>query len=156
MLHSNTLVVCNLSTSCGKYSTLLLLICYFCVDNLSVMSQKNKLGSRIITLRKAKNWSQSDLAASVGVSYAQIGRYETKDAQPPAAVLKKIADALDTTVDFLVNGNTEDKANASLVDVEVIRYFKEVDALPAEDKTALLRVIAGFIRDVKTKQAYAS
>jgi transcriptional regulator with XRE-family HTH domain len=125
--------------------------------NLPVMSQKSKskLGSRIMELRKAKNWSQSDLSAKVGVSYAQIGRYETKDAQPPAAVLKKIADALDTTVDFLVNGNTEDKANATLQDAEVIRYFKEVDALPQEDKNALLRVIAGFIRDVKTKQAYA-
>ena len=37
-----------------------------------------------------------------------------------------------------------------------VMYFKEVDALSAEDKTALIRVIAGFIRDVKTKQAYAS
>ncbi len=120
------------------------------------MSQKNKLGSRITDLRKAKNWSQSDLAGKVGVSYAQIGRYETKDAQPPAAVLKKIAEALDTTVDFLLNGNTEDKAKASLVDAEVIRYFKEVDNLPADDKSALLRVIGGFLRDVKTKQAYAS
>lgn len=120
------------------------------------MSQKNKLGQRITELRKTKNWSQSDLAAKVGVSYAQIGRYETKDAQPPAAVLKKIAEALDTTVDFLLNGNTEDKAKASLVDAEVIRYFKEVDNLPADDKSALLRVIGGFLRDVKTKQAYAS
>jgi len=145
-----------LFTSCGKNFYLLLPICYFCVDNFSDMSQKNKLGSRIIELRKAKNWSQSQLADKVGVSYAQIGRYETKDSQPPAAVLKKIADALDTTVDFLINGNTEDKAKASLVDAEVIRYFKEVDTLPQEDKSALLRVIAGFIRDVKTKQAYAS
>lgn len=120
------------------------------------MSQKNKLGNRIIDLRKAKNWSQSELANKVGVSYAQIGRYETKGSQPPAEVLKKIADALDSTVDFLINGNTEDKAKASLVDAEVIRYFKEVDALPADDKSALIRVIAGFIRDVKTKQAYAS
>ena len=120
------------------------------------MSQNSQLGSRIMELRKAKNWSQSYLADQVGVSYAQIGRYETKDAQPPAKVLMKIAAALDTTVDYLVNGDTEDKAKASLQDVELIRYFKEVDALPQEDKSALLRVIAGFIRDVKTKQAYAS
>ena len=71
-------------------------------------------------------------------------------------MLKKIAEALDTTVDFLINGNTEDKAKASLNDAEVIRYFKEVDNLPVEDKSALLRVIGGFLRDVKTKQAYAS
>lgn len=122
----------------------------------SDMSDKSSLGERIVALRKAKGWSQSELAAHVGVSYAQIGRYETKGAQPPAEALKKIADALETTVDFLVNGSTEDKAKASLLDAEVIRYFKEVDTLPQEDKTALLRVIAGFIRDVKTKQAYAS
>jgi transcriptional regulator with XRE-family HTH domain len=120
------------------------------------MSQKNKLGDRILQLRKAKNWSQTELAQQVGVSYAQIGRYETKNAQPPAEVLKKIANALDSTIDFLMNGNANDKANDSLKDAEVIRYFKEVDALPKEDKSALIRVIAGFIRDVKTKQAYAS
>lgn len=119
------------------------------------MSQKNKLGKRILELRKAKNWSQTELADSVGVSYTQIGRYETKGSQPPATILKLIADALDTNVDFLINGNSDDKANASLQDADVIRYFKEVDSLPKEDKNALLRVIAGFIRDVKTKQAYA-
>jgi transcriptional regulator with XRE-family HTH domain len=134
----------------------MLLFCYFCVDNLPDMSQKNQLGTRISALRKAKNWSQSQLADQVGISYAQIGRYEIKGAQPQAEVLKKIADALDSTVDFLVNGDNTDKAKASLQDAEVIRYFKEVDALPQEDKSALLRVIAGFIRDVKTKQAYAS
>ena len=133
----------------------MLLKSYFCVDNYPDMSQKNKLGQRIVDLRKAKEWSQTDLATQVGVSYAQIGRYETKGAQPPAEVLKNVADALDTNVDFLVNGNTEDKANASLQDAEVIRYFKEVDILPQDDKKALLRVIAGFIRDAKTKQAYA-
>jgi transcriptional regulator with XRE-family HTH domain len=85
------------------------------------------LAARILELRQAKNWSQSELAAKAGVSYAQIGRYETKGSQPPAEVLKKLAEALDNTVDFLINGNTEDKAKASLMDAEVIRYFKEVD-----------------------------
>jgi transcriptional regulator with XRE-family HTH domain len=125
------------------------------VEKQAIMSQNNTLGQRIIALRKQKEWSQTDLAKGVGVSYAQIGRYETKGAQPPAEVLKKIAEALDTTVDFLVNGSTEDKANTYLKDPEVIRYFKEVDNLPEEDKNALLRVISGFIRDIKTKQAYA-
>lgn len=87
--------------------------------------------------------------------HVQIGCHETRGSQPPAEVLKKLAEALDSTVDFLINGNTEDKAKASLMDAEVIRYFKEVDNLPAEDKSAILRVVGGFLRDVKTKQAYA-
>jgi transcriptional regulator with XRE-family HTH domain len=110
----------------------------------------------ILELRKAKNWSQSQLADQIGISYTQVGRYETKASQPPAEVLKKMADALDSTVDYLINGSTADKANANLQDADVIRYFKEVDTLPTEDKSALLRVISGFLRDVKTKQAYAS
>jgi transcriptional regulator with XRE-family HTH domain len=124
--------------------------------NTIKMSQLNTLGSRIMELRKKKEWSQTDLANKVNVSYAQIGRYETKNAQPPAVVLQKIANALETTVDFLLNGDSEDKAKASLHDAEVIRYFKEVDTLPQDDKSALLRVIGGFLRDVKTKKAYAS
>ena len=32
----------------------------------------------------------------------------------------------------------------------------KVKSVPTEDKTALRRVIAGFIRDVKAKPAYAS
>ncbi|MVT12600.1 helix-turn-helix domain-containing protein [Chitinophaga tropicalis] len=118
------------------------------------MSQKNNLGNRILELRKAKGWSQTELADKVGISYAQIGRYETKGAQPPAEVLKKIADALDTSGDYLLYGNASDKANAALHEAEVIRYFKEIETLPSEDKAALLRVISAFIRDVKTKQAY--
>jgi transcriptional regulator with XRE-family HTH domain len=94
-------------------------------------------------LRK-KNWSQSELISKVGIFYAQIGLYETKGSQPPAAVLKKIADALDSTVDFLVTGGTEDKAKAFLVDAEVIRYFKEVDTLPHKDKSSLPRVIEDY------------
>ena len=109
---------------------------------------------RILELRKAKGWSQTELADKVGISYAQIGRYETKGAQPPAEVIKNIAEALDTSVDYLLNGSSSDKANATLQDAEVIRYFKEIETLPADDKAALLRVISAFIRDVKTKQAY--
>lgn len=120
------------------------------------MSQKKDLGARITALRKERGWSQTDLAGKVGVSYAQIGRYETKGAQPPAEVIKKIAAALDTTVDYLLSGTAEDRAKDSFNDAEVIRYFKEVDALPTDDKAALMRVISGFIRDVRTKQAYTA
>ncbi len=119
-------------------------------------SKKQTLGKRILELRKAKGISQSDLANQVGLSYAQIGRYETKDVQPPAEVLKNMADALDTTVDFLLNGTVDEKAKASLKDAELIKYFKEVDVLPSEEKSIVLRMIGAYVRDFKAKQAYAS
>ena len=113
-----------------------------------------KLGKRIQELRKQKNWSQSDLADKVGISYAQIGRYETKEAQPPAVVLNKMANALDTSVDYLINGNTGEKAQASLKDAEVIKYFKDIDQLPDQEKNTLLKVISAYLRDFKARETY--
>lgn len=120
------------------------------------MLQKNKPVNRIIEMRKNKNWSQSQPADKVGMSYTQIRYYETKGAQPPVEGLKKIADAIDSSVNFLINGITEDKTNACLNDAEVIQYLKKMDALAAKDKSVLNRDIAGFIRDTKTKSAFNS
>jgi transcriptional regulator with XRE-family HTH domain len=113
------------------------------------------LGNRIQQLRKEKGLSQTDLAKLIGVSYAQLSRYEIKGAQPPAEVLNKLADALDTSVDFLINGNTTEKAQSTLKDAELLKQFKEVDQLPEDDKKTILKVIAAYIRDFKTRQAYA-
>jgi transcriptional regulator with XRE-family HTH domain len=117
-------------------------------------SKKNSLGKRIIELRKQKNVSQSELATKVGLSYAQIGRYEIKAVQPPAEILKKIADYLETTVDYLISGATDEKAKASLKDAELIRYFQDVEALPDSEKTTLVKLIGAYIRDYKARQAY--
>ena len=89
----------------------------------------NNLGKRVAELRKKKGFSQSDLAKIVGISYAQVGRYEIKGTQPPAEVLKKIADALDTTVDYLINGDTDEKAMSTLKDAELLQQFRAVEQM---------------------------
>jgi transcriptional regulator with XRE-family HTH domain len=75
-----------------------------------------KLSERIQDLRKQKALTQAELAKKAGVSLTQMARYETKGIQPPADVLSKLAAIFGTTVDFLVNGATEDKAKAQLKD----------------------------------------
>lgn len=114
------------------------------------------LSKRIQSLRKEKGISQSDLAELAGISRAQINRYENQGAEPSASALKAIANHLDTTVDFLVSGSTNDRAKASLKNTELLKHFKEVDLMPENDKNALMRVISAFVRDFKAKQAYAS
>lgn len=130
----------------------MLLISYFCVNKTLDMSQ---LGERISKKRKELGLSQTDLANKVGVSYAQIGRYETKGVQPPAEVLNKIADELNSSIDYLINGESSEKAINSLKTTEVLNHFKEVESLPEKDKNVILNVIGAFIRDFKAKQAYS-
>lgn len=112
----------------------------------------SNLGERIIKLRKDKKMSQTTLAKEVGISYAQIGRYETKDKQPPAEVLKKIADTLGTTIDYLMNGDTHEKAKATLKDAKLLQQFKEVEQMDDEDKNVITKLIDAFITKRKIQK----
>jgi len=59
---------------------------------------------RLKKTRLEKGFSKSDLANKIGVHYSQIGRYEDKGAQPSADVLTKLANALEVSSDYLMNG----------------------------------------------------
>lgn len=117
---------------------------------------KTTLGDRIKELRNSVNFSQQELADKIKVSKAQINRYENRDVQPPADVLNKLSDALGTTVDYLLNGNSGEKAKASLKNAEMLNKFKELEALPDKEQNMILQVVNALIRDYKAKQAYAA
>jgi transcriptional regulator with XRE-family HTH domain len=110
------------------------------------------LGKRILELRKKNNFSQTELASKVGVSYAQIGRYETKSTQPPAEVIRKIADILGTTVDYLINGDSDEKARSTLNDAELLQQFKAVEQMDDDDKKTIKSLIDAFITKRKIQQ----
>jgi ApbE superfamily uncharacterized protein (UPF0280 family) len=70
--------------------------------------------------------------------------------------MNKLADALATSVDFLISGDKSEKAKASLKNSELIQRFKEVDSLPKDEQGVLIKIISAYVRDYKAKQAYAS
>ena len=113
------------------------------------------LGERIQELRKQKEIAQQKLAELINVSKSMINRYENKGVQPPADVLNKIANVLDTSVDYLINGNKDEKAKASLKQAELLNTFKEIDSMPEDEKNMLLHYINAYLRDFKTRQAYS-
>ncbi|WCT13646.1 helix-turn-helix domain-containing protein [Mucilaginibacter jinjuensis] len=105
------------------------------------------LGTRIKDLRIQKRLKQAELAEIVGLnSYVQIGRYETGKAKPAADMLSKLAKALDTTTDYLVNDDMNDAfVTAQLTDRELLKQFKEVEQFSAEDKQVVKIFIDAFI-----------
>jgi len=54
----------------------------------------------------------------------------------------------------LINGNSGEKAKATLKNTELLQRFKEVETLPDREQNVLLEIIGAYIRDFKTKQAY--
>jgi transcriptional regulator with XRE-family HTH domain len=120
------------------------------------VSPLETMGERIQQLRKNAGITQADLAKKIAISHTQMARYEIKNIYPPADVLKNLADVFGTTIDFLVLGDNESKAQASLKDTELINQFKKVSSLPDEEKSMVLKFITAYIRDFNTQKAYAS
>lgn len=76
-----------------------------------------------------------------------MSRYEIKGVQPPANVINKLADALGTSIDFLISGDKDEKVKASLKDAELLQQqqFKAVEQFTDDDKTVVKKLIDAFI-----------
>jgi transcriptional regulator with XRE-family HTH domain len=104
------------------------------------------IGTRIKELRTQKRLKQTELGAIVGLTYVQIGRYELGKAEPSSNMLSKLAKALDTTADYLVNDDMNDASvTAQLTDRELLKQFKEVELFSPEDKQVVKIFIDAFI-----------
>ncbi len=113
------------------------------------------IGKQIQALRKDNNLNQSQLANKIGVSLTQLQRYENKGVQPPADILKKLADAFNVSIDFLVCGDAEQKAKQSIKDNELLAQFKAVEELDSKDKSTIKDIIDAFIKRSKLKNIAA-
>jgi transcriptional regulator with XRE-family HTH domain len=113
------------------------------------------IGERIQISRKNNNFSQSQLAEKIGVSLTQLQRYENKGVQPPADILKKLADTFNTSIDYLVYGDSEQKAKQTIKDNELLTQFKAVEELDNKDKSTIKDIIDAFIKRSKLKNIAA-
>lgn len=114
------------------------------------------LGERIQALRKENGFTQSVLAEKIQISLPQIVRYETKNVQPPADALKRIANVFGTSIDYLVNGDLNEKAQNSINDSKLLQHFKAIEGMNDEDKSAIVKVIENYLLATRTRKAYTS
>jgi len=110
------------------------------------------LGQKITQIRKEKKLSQIDISKAVGVSRDAISKYERDDIIPSVENAKKIAKVLEVSLDYLVS----EQENQEVIDVNMVNRMKEIQRLGNEDKGTITKIIDAFIRDTKTKRAYAS
>lgn len=66
-----------------------------------------QIKSTIADMRKARNISQQGLSEATGIHRVTIARYEAGKVKPTLPQAKKIADALDCTVDELLKKEEE-------------------------------------------------
>ena len=110
-----------------------------------------KTGKTIVSLRSKINWSQTDLAEKSGVSRVMIGKYERDEAVPSIDTAKKIADAFDVSLDYLVG----EGQNVSF-DKKTLKRLQEISNLNPSVKDKLFFLIDTVVRDTNAQKAYAS
>jgi len=110
------------------------------------------LGDKIKTVRQLKKISQNELSELSGVMQKNISRYEQNSSIPSALTLKKIADALKVTTDYLL-GDSED--DILIQDKELLQKFKVIQEMTGETKNLVTTFLDLIIRDFKTRQAYS-
>ncbi|TCT15655.1 helix-turn-helix protein [Natranaerovirga pectinivora] len=87
---------------------------------------------RLKHLRESKNMTQVRLGIELGVSQETISGYEINKATPPADMLVKLADSLDTSVDYLLGRtdvkefNTISKSDLSYAELELLSVFRKL------------------------------
>ena len=117
---------------------------YFYITEKLIYPVMN-FAERLKSLRKKRELSQAQLAELIGVHFAQVSRYERSETKPNAKAMTKLAKVLDTTVDYLMNGTSDEVAQEVGLDKEIISRFKQVQQLTAQEKQTVLSLLDAFI-----------
>ena len=83
------------------------------------------IGSKIVELRKRKNWSQADLVKAIEASRDIIGKYERNENSPSVEMALKIARVFDVPVDYLLG-----EGKHAAYDKNTVKRIEGIKALP--------------------------
>lgn len=107
------------------------------------------LGEKIKQLRKEKGFSQSVLEKRSGVNAKLLSKYENGRIIPTADTLRKIAEGLEISADYLLFNNVPKNGLSPLKDLELFEKFKEVELMDPENRTMIKSLIDAVL--IKTK-----
>ncbi|MGD9721496.1 MAG: helix-turn-helix domain-containing protein [Pirellulales bacterium] len=98
-------------------------------------------GDRLRKEREEKGLSQSDLAEKAGLQPSAISHFELGRRMPSFDNLKRLADALSVTVDYLL-GRQSSPSNAGPVVDQLFRNFEQMSADDQDRLTSFAELLA--------------
>lgn len=97
------------------------------------------INDRIIEARKAKKWTQMDLANALGVNVKNVSRWELGQAKPSFEAAVDLAKVLDVSLDYLAGLGGKD----SFEPLEGL-FMEKVKDLSLEKKKVLEVILENF------------
>ncbi len=87
--------------------------------------------------------SQIELAKQISVSREIVGRYERGDAVPSIDIAKRMVDAFEVSLDYMVG------ASEKQINKEMLNRIEEVDKMKPEEKKLIYNFLDAFITKTK-------
>ena len=100
---------------------------------------EHSIGKTIATLRKAKGWTQVELAEKLNVSDKAVSKWESEAGFPEISQLPAMATLFGVTIDYLMTGKTPEKEIVTISKAELcaktddVSLAEEVKDLPNDE-----------------------
>lgn len=102
------------------------------------------LGARIYLLREKQGLTQKQLADKVGIAQKNFSAYEKDTVIPSSSVIKKIAEALGTDANYLLDVPAKNK-----MEHPFMALFRDIESMPEKERSSLLTMIQTFVNAYK-------
>lgn len=112
----------------------------------------NSFSSKLAALRKGLRISQTELAKQLGTSVSVISRYERGEITPSIETAKRLADALNTSIAYLLGDAGDDDL---LRDPELVRRLRTVADFAPEEQERVYFTLDAVIREIQNRKVYA-
>lgn len=103
----------------------------------------DRFGRQLRALRKARGWTQAELAAKIGTEQSIVCNYERGAHYPPIPTLMKLAQALEVSLDRLLGA--EQRKIDEIQDRRLHQLFLEVDRMDAGTQGLVKQVVEKIV-----------
>lgn len=116
--------------------------------------RKETFGTRLRRLRKAKGFTQVELARAVGVSQPTIAYYENEDGLPGAVQIVRIAETLGLPPDEVLGMRTPGRRSEpeSPESLRLWRKLRQVETLPPAERRQVIQFIEALVERRQLKR----
>ena len=126
---------------------------------LAIMAKKDKkpapmmignetFGQRLARIRKAKGYTQVELAQKLDIIQVLISDYECDKLRPYHEIIVRLAKALEISTDELLGVKPFEGKDVK-VSLKLRRRLQKIDALPPAKQKVILQTIDTYIRGVE-------
>lgn len=103
-------------------------------------------GQKITFIRKQKKISQAELGKLSDISGDIVGKYERDEMKPSIDTAKKLADALEISLDYLVGDG-----DLKVLDKQTLKRLEDIDNLSDKDKDYIFYTLDNLIKAAKLR-----